>query len=255
MLSKIPPTPPKRPRYLLRSILSYQRIGIIALSIFLSNMACREFVAELQQETQQRMGPQRLTDEQVRRYIRAYRRLKQHGRHELLAFQSRPNDLAHQRKAFQRIEKQLQADGFTDYAAFVRIHAKIAWAWSNYRAQQGLRTQSALQHKAQSDLDQGIHEIEQALANPQVPADTKRELRQTLRELKRNKQTLRSLHNKNAKWARFAMDITTPLSNSEDMATIARHEQELLQVFTGLSPQQLQHIHHTSNALLAADPK
>ncbi len=184
-----------------------------------------------------------LTDEMVLKYIKTYRILKKNGRNYLQYISKDPDK---GQAGFNAIQKDIQSGGFEDYAEFVKVNAKIAWAWNLAQARIGMEKQGKLQKWAQSTTDSGIAVIQKQLNNPDVPESTKKELRKTLAQLQAQKKTLAGTYAKNKKWADWAMNFTKPLTNSKDIEVILRHKNALMEVFTGLSREQLNKIHEHS---------
>ncbi|MCB1173495.1 MAG: hypothetical protein KDK39_08025 [Leptospiraceae bacterium] len=188
-----------------------------------------------------------LNDEMVVKYVRTYRKLREFG----IKFEEYiGNNPEKSQQAYQDIEKIIKSGGFADFAEFVKVNAKIAWAWNMSQARIGMDKQQKLQDWGQHTMDQGIKTIQEQINDPDVPEETKESLRETLRELQAGKQELGDTYAKNLKWANWAMEMTKPLTNDQDMAVIMRHEKELMEVFTGLSAEQLDAINdHTMQML------
>ena len=185
-----------------------------------------------------RVQAENLTDESVQRYIKTYRVLRANGQNYLKFIEKEGNEP----EAYRQMEETIKKGGFQDFGQFVRVNAKIAWAWNLAQARVGLKKQQQLQEWGQHELDKGIRQVEEALADPAVPETAKTELRKTLAELQQGKQRLGSTYKKNMRWAEWAMNFAEPLTNDRDTKIVMRHEKELMEVFTGLSRRQLDEI-------------
>lgn len=184
-----------------------------------------------------------ITDEMVGKYIKTYGALRKNG-HNYLDFLARGG--AGGEAGFNKFEADIKKGGFKDYAEFVKVNAKIAWAWNMAQASRGLEKQKDLQKWGQSGLDAGIAEIQKHINDPNVPEETKKGLRKQIEELRKGKKKLKNAFDKNMKWADWAMNFVKPLTNDKDIKVIIRHEKELMQVFTGLSKKQLDQIQEQS---------
>lgn len=181
------------------------------------------------------VGP--ITDELVRKYIKATKLMRRRGvnLHETLASGGKLDA----KKTQGSMIKAAKAAGFASLAEYVKVNAKISWAWSMAQAKVGMNRQKKLQGWAQGQLSAGEKMILDQLKNPDVPESTKAQLRQTLAQLRRNKVKLGETYKKNVKWAKVAMRFVSPLTNEADAKVLMRHEAELMAVFTGLNKTQL----------------
>lgn len=183
-----------------------------------------------------------LDDDMIARYVKTMRLLRKTG----ISFEEHLAKDPDPQKGFERIERAIKEGGFKDYAEFVKVNAKVAWAWNMAQAKSGMHKQKKLNEWAGNETDRGIQQIDQALANPNVPEETKRELRQTRAALVEQKKQISDTWNKNKRWADWAMKTVEPLTNDRDTKVILRNERALMEVFTGLSREQLDQIQEHS---------
>ncbi len=169
-----------------------------------------------------------LTDEMIQKYIKAVKALHKLG-------PSIPQKLAEKGESeatgielYNEIDSVIKEAGFKDYFEFVKLNAKVAWAWNVSQGDLGIA-------RFQTMKDNGIKQIEETLANPEVPEETKVELRKTKQEILDNWE-----HNK--KYADIAMSIVRPLTNRHDLEVIKRHQKELMEAYTGVPQEKLQEI-------------
>lgn len=191
-----------------------------------------------------------INDDMVRKYARTIRLLRAEG---VNFQQSLAEDPRGQKEGFARIERAIQKGGFKDYPEFVRVNAKIAWAWNLAQARIGMEQQKNLNKWAQGATDEGIRKIDETLADPEVPESAKVELRKTREQLVKQKGVIAENWQKNKKWADWAMNFTIPLTNEKDIAVVIRNKDELMQAFTGLSKAQLEAIQEHSLKQLQLD--
>lgn len=181
-----------------------------------------------------------LDDAMVERYIKAYEALRKVG-------VNLPQELAKPGAAAKwarggnsKLEGAVKAGGFSNLADFVKVNAKIAWAFIMAQGQLGLSQQDKLQKWSQRQLSAGQKQILDALKDPQTPESTKRELRKTLAKLQAGQRESAATYAKNRKWAGVAIKWIGPLTNSHDVEVIKRHEAELRAIFMGLNSSQLE---------------
>jgi hypothetical protein len=169
-----------------------------------------------------------LTDELIEKYIKAVRSLHKLG-------PSIPQKLAEKGESeatgidlYHEIDNVIKEAGFKDYFEFVKVNAKVAWAWNISQGELGIQ-------KFQGMKDEGLKQIEETLANPEVPEETKKELRKARQEIIDT-----WMHNK--KYADISMNIVKPLTNEHDLEIIKRHHKEIMEAYTGLPQEKLQDI-------------
>lgn len=169
-----------------------------------------------------------LTDELIEKYIKAVKSLHKLG-------PSIPQKLAEKGESeatgielYNEIDAVIKEAGFKDYFEFVKVNAKIAWAWNVSQGELGIQ-------KFQMMKDSGLQQMDDAIANPEVPEETKAELRKARQEIIDN-----WAHNK--KYADISMSIVKPLTNEHDLEIIKRHQKELMEAYIGIPQEKLQEI-------------
>lgn len=118
--------------------------------------------------------------------------------------------------------------GFKDYFEFVKVNAKIAWAWNVSQGELEIERFKGM-------TDNGVKQMDEAIANPDVPEETKAELRKARQEILDN-----WAHNKSMRifpWALFVL-----FTNRHDLEIIKRHQKELMEAYTGIPQAKLQEI-------------
>jgi len=169
-----------------------------------------------------------LTDELIEKYTKAVKSLHKLG-------PSIPQKLAEKGESeatgielYNEIDGVIKEAGFKDYSEFVKVNAKVAWAWNVSQGEMGIA-------KFQGMTDNGVKQMDEAIANPDVPEETKAELRKAKQEILNN-----WAHNK--KYADISMSIVRPLTNQYDLEIIKRHQKELMEAYTGIPQAKLQEI-------------
>ncbi len=204
-----------------------------------------EKIYEMYHEQVESVGE--LTDEMVENYVNAYRSLKSNGLNYLNYMDDNKDSLDTENEAYGQMENTLKTFGFADYAEFVKVNAKIAWAWNISQGQIGLMRFEKLHDNSQAMIvEQGIIPIQEALNDPEVPEDVKADLRIQLEELRQISAELQSTYGENLEFAEIVMGYVTPLTNEHDMDIIMRHEMELMEVFSGLTQAQLEAVQQNS---------
>ncbi len=204
-----------------------------------------EKIYEMYHEQVESVGE--LTDEMVENYVNAYRALKGNGINYLDFMEENKDSLDTENEAFNQVDSTLKSYNFADYAEFVKVNAKIAWAWNISQGQIGLMRFEKLHDNSQAMIvEQGIEPIQELLNDPDIPEDVKADLRVQLEELKQMSAELQSTYDENLGWAEIAMGYVTPLTNEHDMDIIMRHEMELMEVFSGLTQAQLEAVQQNS---------
>lgn len=195
-------------------------------------------IAEYQKQVAS-VGP--LTDELVVKYIAAQKALREQGA-DFVGYMTSGKGKEGQKK----FEAIVQNSGFADYSEFLKVNARIAWAFGMAQGAAGMQSFDKQYDDGLKQFDEGIAELDRQLADGEVPEDTKKELRKARTQLVNAKAKVAKNFQKNKKYAKAAMDKLAPLTNKEDSEVVLRHQNELMEVFTGLSPAQLQKIQDTS---------
>ncbi|TGN17193.1 hypothetical protein [Leptospira idonii] len=195
-------------------------------TFFLSTLLVFSQCGKLYEIYDQNVSGVELNDDVIRKYVTAVKALHKLGPDipKKIAEKNDPTGLA----MFAEIESVIQQAGFKDYAEFVKVNAKVAWAWNVSQGELGIQ-------KFKTMKDQGLIDLEEALNNPNVPEETKIELRKT-------KDRIINDWAANKKYADIAMKIVKPLTNEHDLEIIKRNQKELMEAYTGISQAKLKEI-------------
>ncbi|TGN09845.1 hypothetical protein EHS11_12285 [Leptospira ilyithenensis] len=169
-----------------------------------------------------------LTDELIQKYVSAVKALHKLGSDIPKQLAEKGESEATGLELFNQIESIIKDAGFKDYAEFVKVNAKVAWAWNVSQGELGIQ-------KFQNMKDDGLKQIEDTLADPSVPEEAKIELRKA-------KQKITDDWSHNKKYADISMSIVRPLTNSHDLEIIKRNQKEIMEAYTGIPQNKLKEI-------------
>lgn len=182
-----------------------------------------------------------LTDEMVVKYIAVYKKMRAFGI-DYVNTVNQSEGATNGMEGYSQIEQIITDGGFTDFAEFIRVNAKIAWAFSIVQGSSGMEDiknmQDNLLEQGNEIQSEAIAEIDRNLNDPEVPEATKVELRKTKQELLQANQQMNQEVNqnwdKNKKWADITMNLVKKITSDEDMNVVKKHRKELLEVFVGI---------------------
>ena len=204
-----------------------RKIAIILILIFTSTYCNLDFwkkkIYDNYKETVSSVGD--LNDETVLKYTKVVKELHKLGPSIPEKIAGREGDPEVGEEVFSQIEKIIKDGGFKDYTEFVKVNAKVAWAWNVSQGEKGIQD-------IQTMKDIGVSKIKEALANPNIPEETKVELRKTLAETESNWE-------KNKYYADMTLNFVKPFTNKNDLDVINRHYKDLMEGFTGRTLEEL----------------
>ncbi|WP_411824495.1 hypothetical protein [Leptospira sp. 'Mane'] len=199
---------------------------LIFISLFLS-IQCKK----LYEVYENNVSGIELTDELIAKYVKAVKGLHKLGPDIPKQLAEKGESNATGLELFHQIESVIKDAGFKDYAEFVKVNAKVAWAWNVSQGELGIQ-------KFQNMKDDGLRQIEDTLVDPSVPEEVKAELRKT-------KQRIIEDWSHNKKYADISMSIVRPLTNHHDLEIIKRNQKEIMEAYTGIPQNQLKEIDPT----------
>jgi len=178
-----------------------------------------------------------LTDEKVQNYIRVYKKLREKAPEILQGLNEGGNSVENGKVGFTSFEEIIKEGGLEDYPDFVRLNAKIGAIFSILQANKGMDTFEKLNTDSKAMLDENIKLLEEQLTNPDIPEETKQEIKQTIQELKNGKTELSENWKKNEKIAKLVLKsvqkITKLIVSEEDIEVVIRHEDEIMEAYIG----------------------
>lgn len=169
-----------------------------------------------------------LTDERVQNYINAVKKLHKLGPKLPQKIAESKNNQVGKVDLYNEIDQLVKDEGFTDYFDFVRINAKVAWAWNISQGHIAM-------DKFQKMNDNGIKQIDEALKTPNLPQETRQELLKAKEEIQKN-------WNHNKKYADISLNFVKPLTNQNDLTMIKKYQKELMEAYTSIPIDQLKEI-------------
>ncbi|MBE7439705.1 MAG: hypothetical protein HS115_14710 [Spirochaetales bacterium] len=169
-------------------------------------------------------GPE-ITDDLVVRYIQAYqnvRRIAPELARKMAAYKGEGEAGVESAgtEGFEELQKAVQSAGFKDMAEFVAANAKIAWAFNYVQAERAIG-------EFQKMHDNGLEEFDRALADPEVPEETKAALRD-------GRAKLAAEFARSKSWADLTMRGVRLFSDEKARAVIERHREALEKAYMGL---------------------
>ncbi len=184
-----------------------------------------------------------LNDQKIKNYICAYRTLKEKSIDNSDYFKTVikvRGEISELMNIYPNIDNDLKKCNINNMIDFIKLNAKVAWAWNIYQGQKGLDIYINFQDKVSKNIQ---NQMEQALKNPNLTEEQKKQLQKQWEEsLQKVKDENKEQMEKNKRWAEWTLNLVKPLTNDKDIEVIKKHEQELLEVFTGLSSEQLSEI-------------
>ncbi len=159
-----------------------------------------------------------LTDELVLKYIQGYKNIR-------ALSPEIAGDLKNQKSSatpdqIKKIDAAVKKAGFSGYPEFLKVNAAVALTFSQYQATRFMGEMGEMQ-------DAGVKQIDEQLADPSVPEESKVELR-------KNREKLLESFEKNKGWADKVMRVLNFFTDEKSMAVVKRHASELEKAFTGL---------------------
>lgn len=164
-------------------------------------------------------GPSvKLTDDLVVKYIAGYKKVREVSPE--LAGAIRNEKTPETPAQIKQIDAAVKEAGWSGYPEFMKVNAAVAFAFGQYQATRFMGEMSEMQ-------DAGLKQIDEQLADPSVPEETKAELR-------KNREKLAESYSKSKGWADKVMTLFNHFSDQKAIEVVKRHSSELEKAFTGL---------------------
>ena len=178
-----------------------------------------------------------ITDEQVENYLKAYKKLRETAPDILKGINENSDESKAGKEGYKTFEDIIKESGIESYAEFVRLNAKIGSVFSILQASRGTDQQANLQESSQEMFSDSYRFIEEQLNDPEVPKETKVELRKTLEELKKDSEELKETYESNKVIADWVLDKANKISgllvNEADIEAIQTHEEDIFEAYAG----------------------
>jgi hypothetical protein len=178
-----------------------------------------------------------LTDQKIQNYIQAYKGLRENAPQILANLNQNGETIDASSMGFLEFEQIIKDAGLEDYPDFVRTNAKIGVVFSLIEANKGMKRSENLEQSSKEMIDDAIVFIQSQIDNPDVPEETKEELRQQIEEHKKNKKLLVKTYSDNTEIANLVIKqvekIRGMVVNQSDVEAVERNHADLYEAFTG----------------------
>ena len=178
-----------------------------------------------------------LTDQKIQNYIKAYKRLRENAPKILANLNQNGETIDASSMGFLEFEKIIKDAGMEGYPDFVRTNAKIGVAFSLIEAHKGVNRADNLRESGKEMINDAIAFMQKQIDNPDVPEETKEELRQQIEEHKKNKKLLVKTYSDNTEIANLVIKqvekIRGMVVNQSDVEAVERNHADLYEAFTG----------------------
>lgn len=160
-----------------------------------------------------------LTETLVTNYIATYKELRANIPKGLESINEQGMNIS--TDGFNVINDIIKKNGFKDYFEFVRVNAKIAWAFNLASGEIGMNSFQNLKNE-------GIQSIDEQLNDPNVPNEVKEELKKTKAKIQEDWEN-------NKKWADVSLSLVRKLTNENDIKIIKKYYKELQEAYVGIT--------------------
>jgi len=175
-----------------------------------------------------------LTTQKIDAYLNAYKDLRT-AAPEFLN-QANSGSLDTQKQGFSDFEGVLKNHGLS-YMEFVKINAKVGGIYSVLNAESFMGDMGTKIDQGNSQFDDGIKQMQDQINNPDVPEETKVELRKSIEALKSGKKDVNTDYEKNKYWADLVMDKMKSVSNqfitNEEIELVKQNFDKITEAYTG----------------------
>lgn len=175
-----------------------------------------------------------LTGQQIESYLASYKALREKAPDMLT--QANSGSMDAQKEGFSNFEGITKENGLS-YKEFVIINAKIGAVYSIMQGESFMGAMDKMKTDGFEQIDDAQKMMQEQLDNPEVPEETKVALRQSMAEMKANKEKINSEFDKNKAWADPVMDATKGITNlfvsKEDVELIKTYFDKITEAYTG----------------------
>jgi len=175
-----------------------------------------------------------LGSQKIDAYLSAYKDLRNSAPEFLNQANSGSADV--QKQGFSDFEGIIKQHGLS-YIEFIKINAKVGGIYSVLNAESFMGDMEKLKNDGMSQMDDGVKQMQEQIDNPDVPEETKVELRKSIEEIKANKKTVTEDYEKNKYWADLVLNKVKAISNqfisSEDVELVKLNFDKITEAYTG----------------------
>ena len=178
-----------------------------------------------------------LTDEDIANYIKVYNNLKKQAPSMLQEVNADKDADVAGKQGYDDFEKTVKDGGIADYAAFVKMNAKIGAVFSIMQANSFMEDMGEMTTDGMSQLDDATNMYDSLINDPNTPEAAKAEYRRAKEETQKGKQEISQNWEENKKWADMVLEKVNKISGitaSEcDVEMVKKHEKEIMESYTG----------------------
>ncbi|NJO90411.1 MAG: hypothetical protein HC831_16750 [Chloroflexia bacterium] len=175
-----------------------------------------------------------LTDKKIKAYLYSYKELKNVAPDILEKVNTgETNELLNGFKQFENI----LSNNNLSYSDFIIINAKVGAIYSILQAESFITNMDTLQAWGQNSLNDGIKQMQELINDPEVPKETKEELREKIKELEASKKSIQQDYSSNKIIAKSVLKRTKAISNTiineGDIQIVEKYFDEISEAYTG----------------------
>ena len=175
-----------------------------------------------------------LTTQNIDAYLNAYKDLRTSAPEFLN--QANSGNVDDQKQGFTDFESVIKNHGLS-YTEFVKINAKVGGIYSVLNAESYMGEMGTKIADGNTQFDDGVKQLKEQIDNPDVPEETKVELRKSIEALKAGKKEVNTDYEKNKYWADLVLDKVKSISNqfitSEDIELVKQNFDKITEAYTG----------------------
>lgn len=202
--------------------------NIYFIIITLTLSFCGEAKDKIQGAYNKTVSGVEVTDENVVKYVAAVKALRELGPDIPKKLAEREEKIKTGMEIYSQIDETVKKAGFKGAPEFMKLNAKIAWAWNVSQGETGMQ-------KMETVKDEGLAKMDAAINNPATPESARE-------ELKKAKEVISQNWEKNRKYAEMTLKFIRPFTSEKDLEVIKKHQKELMEAYSGLSLKKLNEI-------------
>lgn len=162
---------------------------------------------------------QPLNDQDISRYMQAFRSLRQLSPELGRKLQSPNFNLSDGQTGLEQLNQSVQKSGFKDMGEFMQYNTKIGLTFSQLQG-------SAFMGDIDKKMNTGLAQIDAQLKNPKLPELTRQQLLAT-------RESLTAHYQKNKSWATDIQGVMNQSLDPKAAEVVMRHQKELLAMYQG----------------------
>ena len=175
-----------------------------------------------------------LTNKQVEAYLNTYKELRNTAPDMLEKANS--GSLDAQKEGLTQFTTILEKNGL-NYTGFIRLNAKIGAIYSVVNAEHFMENIQKQVDDSKKHIEEGIKLMQEQIDDPEVPEETKEELRKSIEDLKATEKGMKLQHGKNKLQAEAVLKKVKVMTNQyiakEDVELVNNYYDEITQAYTG----------------------